>query len=165
MKLQAQTGDSTIDIEVDREGRECRAVVDGREYSLDVSQPEAGVYLIKHGNAIHEVSVNTADGGFSVQLKGREHQITVIDPKRLRGGSGAGAEASGKAEIRTAMPGKVVRVMVAAGDTVSKGDGVIVVEAMKMQNEMKSPKDGVVSEIKASEGDTVGAGDVLVVIE
>ncbi|MBK6587173.1 MAG: hypothetical protein IPG22_02470 [Acidobacteria bacterium] len=63
------------------------------------------------------------------------------------------------------MPGKVVRVLVAQGDTVQKGDGVVVVEAMKMQNEMKSPKDGVIAAIKAAEGDTVGAGDVLVVIE
>ena len=63
------------------------------------------------------------------------------------------------------MPGKVVRVLVAEGDAVQKGDGVIVVEAMKMQNEMKSPKDGVVSKIKIAEGDTVSAGDILVVIE
>lgn len=166
MKLQADTGNGPVDIEVTRNGRECRAVVDGREYALDVSQPEPGVYLIKEGDAVNEVSVGTAsEGQFSVQLRGREHQVTIIDPKRLRGGGSAGGDASGKAEIRAAMPGKVVRIIRAVGEAVIKGDAVMVVEAMKMQNEMKSPKDGIVSQIKAAEGDTVGAGDVLVVIE
>ena len=63
------------------------------------------------------------------------------------------------------MPGKVVRILVSNGAQVQKGDGVIVVEAMKMQNEMKSPKDGVVTTILVKEGDNVGAGDVLLVVE
>ena len=71
----------------------------------------------------------------------------------------------GKAEIKTAMPGKVVRILVAASDEVKKGDGLIVVEAMKMQNEMRSPKDGKVAGIRVAEGETVGAGDVLLVVE
>ena len=63
------------------------------------------------------------------------------------------------------MPGKVVRILVASGAEVSEGEGVIVVEAMKMQNEMKSPKAGLIKEIKVKEGSTVNAGDVLVIIE
>ncbi|REJ79531.1 MAG: hypothetical protein DWQ47_02075 [Acidobacteria bacterium] len=63
------------------------------------------------------------------------------------------------------MPGKVVRIIAKEGDEVVSGDGVIVVEAMKMQNEMKSPKDGAVKKILKQEGETVNAGDVLVVIE
>lgn len=166
MKLQGDIGDGPVDIEITRDGRECRAVVDGREYSLNVSQPEPGMYLIKDGNSVHEASVTRdASGAFSVQLRGREHAVTIVDPKRLRGGGGAGGDASGKVEIKTAMPGKVVRVVVSIGDTVEKGDAVIVVEAMKMQNEMKAPKAGTIAEIRSAEGATVGAGDVLVVIE
>jgi biotin carboxyl carrier protein len=166
MKLQADIAGVVTDVEITRSGRECRAVVDGREYILDVSQPEPGVYLIKDGSTVSEATVTqTSQGGSNVHLRGREHQIAIIDPKRLRTGGGAHGVASGKAEIKTAMPGKVVRIIAAVGDTVQKGDGVIVVEAMKMQNEMKSPKDGTIVEIKAAEGDTVGAGDVLVVIE
>ena len=166
MKLQAQIAEDLVDIDITRADRECQAVVGGREYSLDVSSPEPGVYLIKNGNSVHEASVDTsAEGGFSVRLRGRDHQVAIIDPKRLRGDASARGDASGKAEIRTAMPGKVVRVIVAEGDTVHKGDSVIVVEAMKMQNEMKAPKDGVVSEVRTSEGSTVAAGDILVVIE
>ena len=71
----------------------------------------------------------------------------------------------GIAEIKTAMPGKVVRVLVEVGSEVEKGDGIVVVEAMKMQNELKSPKDGVVKEIKFVDGSTVNTGDILAVIE
>ncbi len=63
------------------------------------------------------------------------------------------------------MPGKVVRVLVEAGAEVSKGDGILVVEAMKMQNELKSPKDGTVREIRAADGQTVATGEVLATIE
>ena len=69
---------------------------------------------------------------------------------------------SGLAEVNR---GKVVRILKSTGDAVTKGEGVIVVEAMKMQNEMKAPRDGTVGDIRVAEGDTVGAGDVLVVID
>ena len=68
-------------------------------------------------------------------------------------------------EILAPMPGKVVRVHTEAGANVEKGEGVVVVEAMKMQNEMKSPRTGVVVSVKVKAGDTVNAGDVLAVIE
>jgi acetyl/propionyl-CoA carboxylase alpha subunit len=73
--------------------------------------------------------------------------------------------AAGPQEVRAQMPGKVVKILVASGERVSAGQGVIIVEAMKMQNEMKSPKDGVISRISASEGTTVTAGATLLVIE
>ena len=98
-------------------------------------------------------------------IGGHEFDIELTDPKRLRGSTVDAEHAGGAAEIKTAMPGKVVRILVAAGAEVQKGDGVLVVEAMKMQNEMKSPKDGIVKEIRTTEGSTVNAGDILAVIE
>ena len=71
----------------------------------------------------------------------------------------------GVVEIKTMMPGKVVRLLKVKGDTVEKGEAVLVVEAMKMQNDLKAPKAGVVREIRVEEGSTVSAGDVLAVIE
>src|ERR1051326_9105223 len=91
--------------------------------------------------------------------------IKIIDPKRLRSGQNSGGHHHGVAEIVAAMPGKVVRVHVEPGATVEKGVGVVVVEAMKMQNEMKSPRSGVVVSVKVKPGDTVNAGDVLAVLE
>ncbi|HKX83269.1 MAG TPA: biotin/lipoyl-containing protein, partial [Pyrinomonadaceae bacterium] len=137
-----------------------------REYELDVSEPEPGVFLIRHDNEIYEAAVTVSnDGKRIVSLKGKDHEIVLYDPKRLRSSAGADAHADGVAEIKTAMPGKVVRILTAPGTPVEKGDGVIVVEAMKMQNELKSPKAGTVKEIRVEEGTTVSAGDVLATIE
>jgi len=167
MKLQAEIEDQKHDVEITREDRGVLARVDGREYRLEVSEPEKGVFLLKHEGKVYEVSVDpkATDGANRVTLKDRVYDVKVIDPKRLSGSGVDSADASGKAEIKTAMPGKIVRVLKAVGDDVVKGDGVIVVEAMKMQNEMRSPKDGSITDIRFAEGSTVAAGDVLVVIE
>ena len=102
---------------------------------------------------------------FEVVLRGRNYDVAIIDPKRLRSTQSSGAHHSGAAEIISPMPGKIVRVLVEVGAKVAAGAGVVVVEAMKMQNEMKAPKAGVVVSINTEEGATVNAGDVLAVIE
>jgi biotin carboxyl carrier protein len=169
MKLQAEIGDDKKhEIEIKREDRTAFVNIDGREYELEVSEPEPGVFLFKHEGRVYEASVTapkTNGGSMHVRIGSSEIDVKIIDPKRLRS-AGAGSEHDhGTVEIKTAMPGKVVRVLVEAGAEVEKGDGVIVVEAMKMQNELKSPKAGVVKDIRAAEGTTVGAGDVLATIE
>lgn len=169
MKLQAAVEGEKHEIEITREGERIRARVDDRDYELEASEPEPNVYLLKHKGKIFEAFVSpqkNAAEPLSIRVGSAEFDIVIADPKRLRGTSGTGGDdASGKVEIKTAMPGKVVRILKAIGDTVEKGEGVIVVEAMKMQNEMKSPKDGTIKDIRVAESDTVGAGDVLVVIE
>jgi biotin carboxyl carrier protein len=165
MKLQAQIGDNAHEVEIVEGDKVTRARVGDREYELEVSEPQTGVFLIKSAGQIFEaVSTRTGDS-VAVSVRSHEFDVKVIDPKRLRGAGAESDHGSGKAEIKTAMPGKVVRILLQAGAEVQKGDGVIVVEAMKMQNEMKSPKAGVVAEVRVNEGDTVAAGDVLVVIE
>jgi biotin carboxyl carrier protein len=168
MKLQAEIGEEKYQVEVRREGTRVFADIEGRQYELEASEPEPNVFLLKHEGRVHEIFVSPPSGaGEPLHVRAGTHEIDVriIDPKRLRGTGVAGEHAGGVAEIKTAMPGKVVRILVSVGDSVSKGDGVIVVEAMKMQNEMKSPKDGVVSEIRVAESDTVSASEVLMVIE
>jgi biotin carboxyl carrier protein len=161
MKLQVEIDGESRQIEFSRDGRNVTATVDGREYVLDASEPEPGIFLLKHDGHVFEAYAS----GSNVTIGGLTFETKVIDPKRLRGSSSASDSEHGRAEIRSAMPGKVVRILKSAGDSVAKGDGVIVVEAMKMQNELKSPKDGTVGEFKVAEGATVGAGDVLVVID
>lgn len=162
MKLTAQLGEEKHEIQVNRDGNRITADIDGRSYELEASEPESGVYLLKHENRVFEVYVSP-DG--MVNVGGHQLEIKISDPKRLRGARGDAEHGDGTAEIKTAMPGKIVRILVAEGDEVEKGDGVIVVEAMKMQNEMKAPKAGVVRQISVKEGDTVNAGDILTVIE
>lgn len=162
MKLQAEIGDEKHKIEIRREGEKVSARVDDREYEIEASEVEPDVYLLKHDNRVFQVYV--APNGI-VNLGNQQFEINIIDPKRLRGAGAGGAGASGTAEIKTAMPGKVVRVLIEPGATVKAGESVIVVEAMKMQNEMKAPRDGTIAEIRFAEGATVNAGDILAVIE
>jgi biotin carboxyl carrier protein len=168
MRLHAAVDGEKHDIEITLDDGRLLARVDQRLYELEASEPEPNVYLLKHEGRVFEVFVSpqkTTTGPFAARIGSAEIEIAISDPKRLRG-TAAGVDAvDGKAEIRTAMPGKVVRILVASGAEVQKGDGVIVVEAMKMQNEMKSPKDGVVTSIRVKEGDNVGAGDTLLVVE
>jgi biotin carboxyl carrier protein len=168
MKLQADLGDNKHDIEIKRDDGKVFARIDGREYDLEVSEPEPGVFLFKHEGRIFEAGVADAKAAGSpiiVRVGTHEFEIRLIDPKRLRG-AGAGADNSdGLVEIKTAMPGKVVRVLAEAGSAVEKGDSVLVVEAMKMQNELKSPKAGTIKEVRVTEGAAVAAGDILATIE
>ena len=167
MKLRAETSGEEFEVEINRAGDKLTARVGERVYDLQVSEPEKDVFLFKNGGKISEalVSLPASPGDpYSVRLGATELDIKLTDPKRLRGSAVDSQAVGGKAEIKTAMPGKVVRILVADADEVKKGDGLIVVEAMKMQNEMKSPKDGTVKEIRVEEGSTVNAGEILVII-
>ncbi len=168
MKLQAELNNEKHEVEIKRDGEKVFARVDGREYNLEASEVEPNVYLLKNDNKIYEVFVspNTdKNAPYQVKIKNQEFEINLFDPKKLRGSKSADGQADGIAEIKTAMPGKLVRVLVRAGAEIKQGEGVLVVEAMKMQNEMKSPKDGTIREIRFEEGATVNAGDVLAIIE
>jgi len=162
MKLQAELNGDKHEIEITRDGENVTARIDDREYHLEASEVEPNVYLLKHEHQIYQIYA--APNGI-VNLGNHQLEITLIDPKRLRGSNAAGAGAEASSEIKTAMPGKLVRILVEIGAEIKQGDGVLVVEAMKMQNEMKAPKDGIVKEIRFAEGATVNAGDILAVIE
>lgn len=168
MKLRAEINDENHDVEIRRDGDRVFAEIDGRRYELEVSEPEPNVYLLKNDNKIYEAFVtNTPNPAEPAQVRigTDEFEVRLIDPKRLRGTGSDHEHGDGFAEIKTAMPGKVVRIIASVGTTVQKGDGVIVVEAMKMQNELKSPKVGTIKEIRVEEGETVAAGDILAVVE
>lgn len=168
MKLIAELNDEKYAVEIKRDGSKITADVGGRVYELEASEPEPNVRLFKLENKIYQifVSPNERTGEpFAVSVGNHNYEIKIHDPKRLRGKHDAGESADGASEIKTAMPGKLVRVLVEIGAEIKKGDGVLIVEAMKMQNEMKSPKDGIVKEIRFKEGATVNAGDVLAIIE
>ena len=151
MKLKAIIGEKEEEVLLQVVDGRVSASVGGRSYDLDTREIEPGRYLFFWNGQVRELRVD--DG------------ITIIDPKRLRSGQNSGAHHHGTAQIVAPMPGKVVRVQVEAGATVEKGAGVIVVEAMKMQNEMKAPRAGVVVTLNVQPGDTVNAGDVLAVLE
>ncbi|SRR6266404_678544 len=168
MKYKAQLLDSERAISLDIAAESATADIDGRHYEIELRQFGGGEYLLNSGSNVYKCRVegkHDSNNSFAVVLRGTSYQITIIDPKRLRSARSSAAHDHGSAEIISPMPGKVVRVLVEAGATVKAGAGIIVVEAMKMQNEMKAPKAGVVVSVNAEPGATVNAGDVLAVIE
>jgi acetyl/propionyl-CoA carboxylase alpha subunit len=135
--------------------------IDGRVVTVDVRLLEPGVMSLLIAGRQYRCVLD----GDAVVIGGRRFGFAVEDPRSLQGRRGAGAGAEGPRPVKAPMPGRVVRLLVAVGDTVDEGQGVVVIEAMKMQNELKSPKAGKVVKVGAAVGDTVGSGDVLVVVE
>ncbi len=168
MKLNAQLSGNEHEISLDFDNGTALAEVGSRRYEIEIRELADGQYLLVDGSRIYRCRVEPqreSQNSFEVVLRGQARDITIIDPKRLRSTHSAGAHQAGAAQIVSPMPGKIVRVLVEVGAQVEAGTGIIVVEAMKMQNEMKAPKAGLVVSINAEEGATVSAGDVLAVIE
>lgn len=142
----------------------CRfRVGDSPELCADVEVPEPGVYSILIDGRSYEARVEETPGALVVIVEGRRFEIDVRDPRRFtRKGAGGGTD--GVQTVAAPMPGKIVRVLIAVGDEVAAGQGLLVVEAMKMQNEMKSPRAGKVLSLSAAPGSTVTAGEVLATI-
>jgi biotin carboxyl carrier protein len=168
MKLHARIAELEMSVELRRDGDHVFAKVDGREYELELHQSGSSLMLRTADGKVFDCRVEgkPASGqSIDVFVGPREYAVTLTDPKRLRGAAAAAGQADGVARIIAAMPGKVVRVLVEQGAQVDAGTGVIVVEAMKMQNEMKAPKAGVVAAVNVEVGTTVNGGEVLAVIE
>jgi biotin carboxyl carrier protein len=168
MKLDAIIAGAQAQIEIREQHSHVCAVVDGRRYELDVNESPPGNYLLVHEGRVFACRVDgTPESGSTVNVTvgTTAHVVTLIDPRRLRSAAAFGAHSDGAAHIVAPMPGKVVRVLVEAGQQVEAGSGIAVVEAMKMQNEMKSPKSGTVVRVNVEVGVTVNGGDLLAVVE
>ncbi|MFM2247908.1 MAG: hypothetical protein RL071_3983 [Pseudomonadota bacterium] len=134
-------------------------VAGGAEQEIEVTRPEAVVLNLLVGDRSVEAGAVPQPDGFLVDLNGLNHEVTVVDPRQRALRQGA---SDGSAAIRTQMPGRVVRVLVAVGDTVEKNDPLVVVEAMKMENELRSPRAGTVKRIAVQQGDLVEAKATLI---
>jgi biotin carboxyl carrier protein len=137
--------------------------VDGRLVEADAVRISRGAYSILLGGRSLEVTAEETSSGLLLRTNGREFQVEIFDPRSWRRRRGAGIELEGRQQLVAPMAGKIVRVLVAAGEQVSAGQGLLVIEAMKMQNEIRSPKSGTVEKV-AREGQTVNAGEVLAIV-
>ena len=168
LKLKAQFAGQEYELTLRPDERRVVADIGGRHYELEVSELGDDEYLLLDGFCVYNCRLASSRGQrdcFEVHLRGNRYDVRVIDPKRLRGSQSSGGNEPGAAQIVAPMPGKVVRVLVGVGSRVEVGAGIAVVEAMKMQNEMKAPKAGTVVSLRVVAGATVNAGDVLAVIE
>jgi biotin carboxyl carrier protein len=164
MKLTLQTDGGEMPIEILSSAPRCRfRLGDAPERSADVEAPEPGVYSVLLDGRSYDARVEENPAGLVVVIDGYRFEIAVRDPRRWSR-TDAGRSGGGVETLAAPMPGKVVRVLAAPGDLVEAGQGILVVEAMKMQNEMKASRAGRVLGVAVKEGATVAAGEVLATI-
>jgi biotin carboxyl carrier protein len=153
----------------ERAAGQYRVTVDGRVHTVDaVRIGEFGLSLLVDGDAAISRDISVAPAGgrgdLLMTLDGRTVAASV-NARRTRRATDAGAQTDGEQAVIAPMPGRVVRVLVEPGDAVAARQGVVVVEAMKMENELRSPKAGRIKAVAVSAGMSVEAGRVLVVVE
>lgn len=165
MKYEVRISGKTHIVELDRQEDVWRAKLDGELSAANVAETAPNTFSVLLSGQSREVCVTLSPGG-NLQLQtGRfEFAAKVIDPRAWRGRQHGGVEAEGRQQIVAPMPGKVVRLLVKAGDTIDAGQGLLVVEAMKMQNEIRSPKRGIVERLLVAEGQAVNAGEALCIV-
>jgi biotin carboxyl carrier protein len=164
MKYEAEILGQRVSVELEKSEERIVARVGTHDYNLEYFCPEEGVYTFLAGNRVYEAHVSALDEtSLRVQIGSRVFATKIVDRKHRR--SSVEHAIEGRQNLVAPMPGRVVRVLLGAGDEVALGQGVIVVEAMKMQNEIKSPKTGRVLEVRVEEGATVNANQVLAVVE
>lgn len=146
-------------------GHSVRLKLSGGEFEADVRRTGHSSFSILIGERSFDFDVARQGEELVVASRGLATRVTLQDAARRRRGAGPRTHAGGKAELKAMMPGRVVNVLVQVGDDVVAHQGVVVVEAMKMENELKSPKAGKITAIKVTAGQTVEKGDLLVVIE
>jgi biotin carboxyl carrier protein len=139
--------------------------IDGEGVSVNSENALRDALSLLIGEKSYDVRRTVVGGETVIDIEGARFTVEVRDPRSLRGRRGSGAGTEGPKKITAPMPGKVVRIVALAGTDVESGEGVLVIEAMKMQNELKSPKAGKVAKITVKEGDTVNPGDTLAVVE
>lgn len=164
MKCIALLEDEEIHVELDYASlAKVRARIDGRHYEIHLREVEPGIFFFTDQNRSIEATVTSIGNNYIVGLGGHFLSIQLLDPRAaLHRSEKLGQD--GPVELRAPMPGKVVNILVKEGDLVEENQGLIVIEAMKMQNEMRSPKAGTVQKLSVEAGITVDSGDLLVKI-
>jgi biotin carboxyl carrier protein len=166
MKFDVRIAGATRIVELERHADHWRIALDGQPLDADAVEIAPNTFSILLRGQSHEIRVTPAPNGtLTLQTGLEEFTAEVLDPRAWSGRRHSALEAEGRQPVVAPMPGKVVRLLVKAGDTVEAGQGLLVVEAMKMQNEIRSPKSGVVERLLAQEGQPVNAGEILAWVE
>ena len=132
--------------------------VDGKVYEVDFESVSGQpVYSLIVDGRSHESYVAPGDHDWQVLLRGRLYPVTVEDEreKRLRSAAGGGVAETGEFHLRAPMPGLIVAILVEEGQAIKKGQVLLILESMKMQNELKSPRDGSLGRVRVKAGETV----------
>jgi biotin carboxyl carrier protein len=164
MKFIAFVDGSSHDVEVRPTEGGYQVNVDGEERTVDTARVNESIYSLIIDGLSYDVSVRRVDREVvAVKHGGFRREVRVLDPASAAARKSAGF--SGPAEIKAVMPGRVVSVLVEPGQEVRAGQGLMLLEAMKMENEVTASRDGVVQSLKVSPGQSVEAGSILAVVE
>jgi biotin carboxyl carrier protein len=163
VKISAKTGDRLLDVVIEKNNGTYVVVVDGVRHEVDSRKLEGDFFSILTGGKSYEISVEVTRDGYRVRHGAALRLVTLSDPSRQA--REAQRAAGGPETVVSVMPGKVVRLLVREGDEVAEGQGLIVVEAMKMENEIAAPRAGRVRSIVVEPQQTVESGAELVVID
>jgi biotin carboxyl carrier protein len=165
MKFEIHISGKTRIVELTRDSDRWRISLDGQLLDADAVEIAPHTLSLLLNGESHEIRVTPAPGG-ALKIQNGFHEFTaeVVDPRAWSGRRHAHTELEGRQQVLAPMPGKVVRLLVKVGDTVEAGQGLLVVEAMKMQNEIRSPKTGTVERLLAKEGQPVNAGETLCIV-
>ena len=167
MAYKATLGDQTYTISVhELDEHQYKIVIDDEEHIIDGRQLTGHMYSLLVEHQSFTVDVAEKDDDYTVAYEGKSFQVSVLDERKARrGGAGASLGGADEKEVCSMMPGKVVELLAQVGDAVEKDQGVIIIEAMKMENEIRAPVAGTVKAIHVEAGQTVESGELLVELE
>jgi len=165
MKYLADADGKAFIVDLDHPGE---VIVDGQHHTVSLEAVNRGTtYSIIIDGRSYQAFVERRDGAYTVEIGSERHQITVEDERlgRLKRLGGAEKAQSGEVVLKAPMPGLVVAVRIEVGQVVEPGQGMIILEAMKMENELRATRGGTVKAIRVRPGQAVNQGEALVVIE
>ena len=159
--------EETFQVETLEDGRYHIIKPNGEDVTVDAYSPEEGrLHLLTEGGQSHDFAVREFEGDFTVQIKGIDTHVEVLNERQLRmRAAGVGGRGDLGPDLDSPMAGKIVALQVAVGDVVEEGDVVVIIEAMKMENDLKAHISGTVTAVSAGPGMVVEIGDTLVSIE
>lgn len=163
MKLEARIGKENYKINIERNGEHYKILLNDREYSIQARKVEPSIYSLLIDNQAYDLSVENEGEKLLVEVGGGVYRVEIFDAlyaKERR----AKEEPEGKQIIKSIMPGKIIKLLAKVGDEVEEGQSLIIMEAMKMENEIASPKSGRVVDIKVQEGNSVESDAELIAI-
>ena len=167
MAYKATLGGQTYTISVhELDEHQYKIVIDDEEHIIDGRQLTDHMYSLLVEHQSFTVDVAEKDDDYTVAYEGKSFQVGVLDERKARrGGAGASLGGADEKEVCSMMPGKVVELLAQVGDAVEKDQGVLIIEAMKMENEIRVPVAGTVKAIHVEAGQTVESGELLVELE
>lgn len=168
MKFSIKLDENNYTIEAERNGKEINFKLNGKEYKAEIIESAPGLFSILFGDGKQrEILANkTSEGNFNLYINAKEYPVTILDSLSFE------KEKIRKKDLKTSgwkikaqIPGKIVKILKKEGDEVLKGEGVLIMEAMKMQNELKAPEKGKIKKVLAKEKEAVETGTILVEAE